>query len=166
MMHEIEVKPLDPRIGQTIQIPSYATPLAAGMDLPACVEKTTVLEPGECRLISTGLALYIRSPYYMGLIVPRSGLGHKHGIVLGNGCGVIDADFQGELKISCLNRSLAPFTIEPGDRLAQLIFQPVERPNFKIVDTFSEKQVRSQSGFGSTGIRSTFAVPELSDEDA
>ena len=130
--------------------PNYASAGAAGLDLVASIEQEIELLPNAVTLIATGLAIYIRDPNYAGLILPRSGLGHKHGIILGNGLGLIDSDYQGELKISCWNRSEQPYTITPGLRLAQLIFVPVLTPILKEVKEF-ETTTRGEAGFGSTG---------------
>ena len=157
----MEIKILDDRIGSTIPLPCYTTLMAAGLDLAACIDAPMTLAPQQCALISTGLAIYIKDPGYMGLILPRSGLGHKHGLVLGNGSGVIDADYQGELRVSCFNRSQTPYTIEEGDRIAQLIIQPIARPNFVIVSEFTEQQKRIKTGFGSTGVKAIFPQDDV-----
>lgn len=137
-----------------LQAPRFATEKAAGLDLHACISQPLCLAPGDCQLVPSGIALFIRDANYCGLIYPRSGLGHKHGIVLGNGVGVIDADYQGEILISCYNRSPSTYTLEPGIRLAQLIFQPIARPVLQPVITFSESTIRGSGGFGSTGTHS------------
>ena len=139
---------LDPRIQD--QLPSYATPGSAGLDLRACINAPCVLEPGKTELIPTGLAIHIADPAYAALILPRSGLGHKHGIVLGNLVGLIDSDYQGQLFVSCWNRSQTPFTVNPMERIAQLIIVPVARVEFNIVPAFGESE-RGSGGFGSTG---------------
>lgn len=147
----IQVKILDPRIGTDIALPHYGTDSAAGMDLRACIDESFFLQPGECKLIPTGLAIYIQNPAFVGLITPRSGLGHKHGIVLGNLTGVIDADYQGPLMVSLWNRENKAFEILPGDRIAQILFVPVMQAEFEVVDEF-ESSKRGQGGFGSTGV--------------
>lgn len=146
----VQVKILDPRIGDTIPLPSYATQGSAGLDLRACLDQAITLEPGDCQLIPTGLAVYIADPRYAGLILPRSGLGHKHGIVLGNLVGLIDSDYQGPLMISCWNRGQKAFSIEIGERIAQYILVPVMHAQFTLVETFKESE-RAEGGFGHTG---------------
>ncbi len=149
-MH-IQAKIVNPLVEQLQGIPKYQSTSAAGLDLIACIEHPLVLEPGTTQLIGSGIAIYIQDSDYMGVIVPRSGLGHKHGIVLGNTVGIIDADYQGELKLSCWNRSSTPFTIEPGMRLAQLIIQPIKQVGLNWVESFEESE-RGDRGFGSTGL--------------
>lgn len=146
----IQVKILDPRIGTEFPLPRYETPDAAGLDLRACLNEKLNLQPGETHLIPTGISIYIGDPTLAAVILPRSGLGHKHGIVLGNLVGLIDADYQGPLMISCWNRGQNMYTIEPGDRIAQLVFLPIARVNFEIVDEFNESS-RGTGGFGSSG---------------
>lgn len=146
----LQLKLLDPRLGQEIPLPTYATDGSAGIDLRACLAQPLVLEPGQTRLISTGLALYIEDPGLAGMILPRSGLGHKHGIVLGNLVGLIDSDYQGELMVSCWNRGQAPFTVEVGERIAQLVLVPVVQADFTLVTEFAAS-ARAAGGFGSTG---------------
>jgi dUTP pyrophosphatase len=146
----IQLKILDPRIGTTFPLPSYATADSAGLDLRACVDASLVLEAGATILIPTGLSIYIGDPNLAAVILPRSGLGHKNGIVLGNLVGLIDADYQGPLMISCWNRSQVAYTIEPGDRIAQLVFLPIARIQFELVDEFSETS-RGTGGFGHSG---------------
>ena len=131
-------------------MPTYATDGSAGLDLRACLQEDTVLSPGETILIPTGMAIHINDPEFAAVIVPRSGLGHKHGIVLGNLIGLIDSDYQGELLVSCWNRSQTPFTIEVGTRIAQLVFVPVMRVGFQLVEAF-ENTIRGTGGFGHTG---------------
>jgi dUTP pyrophosphatase len=131
-------------------MPAYATAGSAGMDLRACIPGPVTLIPGDCELIPTGLAIYIEDPGYAALILPRSGLGHKHGIVLGNLVGLIDSDYQGELMISCWNRGETEFTIERGDRIAQLVLVPIAQMTFSVVEDF-EDSIRGESGFGSSG---------------
>ena len=132
------------------QLPHYATTGAAGLDLRACIDHAIRLNPGETQLIATGLSIHIQDPGYAALILPRSGLGHKHGIVLGNLVGLIDSDYQGPLMVSCWNRSPTVFTLEPMERLAQLVIVPVMQAEFRVVDDFTAS-VRGESGFGSTG---------------
>ncbi len=151
-MTEIELKILDPRLGREIPLPAHATDGSAGMDLRACVEGPLELAPGATALVSTGIAIHLGDPGYAAVILPRSGLGHRHGIVLGNLVGLIDADYQGPLMISCWNRSAAAFTIAPGDRIAQLVVLPVARASFRVVDEFATS-ARGGGGFGHTGRR-------------
>lgn len=150
-MRNIQIKILNPRLGDDIELPHYATDGSAGLDLRACLETTLILGPGETELIPTGIALNIEDPELAAVILPRSGLGHKHGIVLGNLVGLIDSDYQGELFISCWNRGRDSFTIEPGDRVAQLVFVPVVRAAFEMVDEFIASD-RGAGGFGHTGV--------------
>ncbi|MFC0308877.1 dUTP diphosphatase [Gallibacterium trehalosifermentans] len=149
-MKKIDVKILDARIGNEFPLPSYATEGSAGLDLRALIDEKIILQPGETRLIPTGLAIYIADPNLAAVILPRSGLGHKHGIVLGNLVGLIDSDYQGPLMISAWNRSEQPFTIEVGDRIAQLVFVPVVQAEFNIVTDFEQTE-RGNGGFGHTG---------------
>jgi len=146
-MH-IDLKILDPRLAQ--QLPAYATPGSAGLDLRACLEAPLTLAPQACQLVPTGIAIHLCNPGYAALILPRSGLGHKHGIVLGNLVGLIDSDYQGQLMVSAWNRSDRPFTIEPLERLAQLVIVPVVQAQFRVVDAF-EASERGENGYGSTG---------------
>ncbi len=146
---KIDVKILDARLMQ--QLPAYATPGSAGLDLRACLEQPLTLQPGSCELIPTGLAIHLCDPGYAGLILPRSGLGHKHGIVLGNLVGLIDSDYQGQLLVSAWNRSTQAFTIEPMERLAQLVVVPVVQAQFQVVQEFAATSVRGAGGYGSTG---------------
>ena len=146
----IQLKILNPRIGEEIPLPAYATNGSAGLDLRACIEEPLTLAPGETLLIPTGIAIYIADPNLAAMILPRSGLGHKHGIVLGNLVGLIDSDYQGELKISCWNRGQEPFVIQPAERVAQLIFVPVVQSAFEVVNEFIET-ARGEGGFGSSG---------------
>ena len=145
---KIDVKILDTRMRD--QLPHYATTGAAGLDLRACIDHAIRLNPGETQLIPTGLSIHIQDPGYAALILPRSGLGHKHGIVLGNLVGLIDSDYQGPLMVSCWNRSQTVFTLEPMERLAQLVIVPVMQAEFRLVDDFTAS-VRGEGGFGSTG---------------
>jgi dUTP pyrophosphatase len=149
-MQKIQLKILDPRIGKDIALPEYATDGSAGMDLRAALEKTTEISPGETLLIPTGLSIYVEDPNMAAVILPRSGLGHKHGIVLGNLVGLIDSDYQGQLFVSCWNRGDKTFTIEIGDRIAQLVIVPVIQAEFEVVDDF-EKTHRGTGGFGHSG---------------
>jgi len=150
-MRNIQIKIVNPRLGDDIELPQYATDGSAGLDLRACLDDTLELAAGATELIPTGIALNIEDPELAAVILPRSGLGHKHGIVLGNLVGLIDSDYQGEVFISCWNRSGAAFTIQPGDRVAQLMFVPVVRAAFDIVDDFTASQ-RGAGGFGHTGV--------------
>ncbi len=152
MVRKIELKILDERLGKTIPLPTYATPGSAGLDLRACLDRPLTLEPGETALIPTGLAIHIADPGLAAVLLPRSGLGHKHGIVLGNLVGLIDSDYQGEVMVSCWNRGRVPFTIEVGDRIAQMVFVPVVQVSFVQVDQFSPSE-RGEGGFGHTGSR-------------
>lgn len=145
-----EVRILDPRVGRDIPMPTYGTEGSAGLDLRACLDHPVTLAPGDTQLLATGLALHIADPSLAAMILPRSGLGHKHGIVLGNLVGLIDSDYQGELMISCWNRGRDSFTVEPGERIAQLVLVPVVQADFEIVDTFDTSH-RGDGGFGSTG---------------
>ena len=149
-MQKIQLKILDPRIGKEIAMPEYATDGSAGMDLRAALEKTTEIKPGETLLIPTGLSIYVEDPNMAAVILPRSGLGHKHGIVLGNLVGLIDSDYQGQLFVSCWNRGDKDFTIEIGDRIAQLVIVPVIQVEFEVVDDFA-KTHRGAGGFGHSG---------------
>jgi dUTP pyrophosphatase len=149
-MNELQVKLLNPLIGSSIPVPEYSTSGSAGMDLRACIEEPLRLHPGDTILIPTGISIYIEDPGLAALILPRSGLGHKHGIVLGNLVGLIDSDYQGELMISCWNRGADSFNIEQGDRIAQLVIVPVVQARFNIVSEFVETK-RGTGGFGSSG---------------
>jgi dUTP pyrophosphatase len=146
----IQLKILDTRVGTTFPLPRYETTDSAGLDLRACLDAALTLEPGATHLIPTGISIYIGDPNLAAVILPRSGLGHKSGIVLGNLVGLIDADYQGPLMISCWNRGTQAYTIEPGDRIAQLVFLPIARVQFDIVDQFTET-LRGAGGFGSSG---------------
>ncbi len=149
-MSKIELKILDPRIGTEFPLPEYATPGSAGMDLRACLDEPIELNPGETQLLPTGLAIHIGDNQMAATILPRSGLGHKHGIVLGNLVGLIDSDYQGQLMVSCWNRGQTSFTIQPGERIAQLVFVPVVQANFEIVEEFDQSE-RGEGGFGHSG---------------
>jgi dUTP pyrophosphatase len=147
-MHRVDVRILDPRLKSTP--PHYATPGSAGLDLRACIEAPLTLRPGETHLVPTGMAIHLADPGLAAMILPRSGLGHKHGIVLGNLVGLIDSDYQGEIFVSTWNRGDEPFTLNPLDRLAQLVVVPVVQVSFNVVDEF-EQSHRGEGGFGSTG---------------
>ena len=147
-MTNIDLKVLDPRMAE--HLPAYATPGSAGLDLRACITAPLVLEPGQTLLVPTGLAIHIGDPGLAAMILPRSGLGHKHGIVLGNLVGLIDSDYQGPLMVSCWNRSHTAFTLQPMERLAQLVIVPVVQASFRRVQEFGASD-RGESGFGSTG---------------
>jgi dUTP pyrophosphatase len=149
-MTTIDVKVLDPRLAG--HLPGYATPGSAGLDLRACLASPLLLEPGQTQLIPTGLAIHIGDPGLAAMILPRSGLGHKHGIVLGNLVGLIDSDYQGPLMVSCWNRGAASFTVQPMERIAQLVIVPVVQAAFRVVREFGASQ-RGEGGFGSTGQR-------------
>ncbi len=149
-MRKVQVKVIDKRIGNEFPLPRYATVGAAGMDLRACLDASITLKPGETQLIPTGIAIYLGDPGLAAMILPRSGLGHKHGIVLGNLVGLIDSDYQGQLFISCWNRGNDVFEVNVGERIAQLAFVPVVQVNLEVVDEFEESQ-RGGGGFGHTG---------------
>jgi dUTP pyrophosphatase len=147
----VELKILDPRIGNDIPSPDYATTGSAGMDLRACLKTPLDMQPGETHLIPTGIAIHIADAGFAALVLPRSGLGHKHGIVLGNLVGLIDSDYQGQLMVSCWNRGHDPFTIQVGERIAQLVIVPVVQAHFKLVQEFAVSSVRGSGGFGHSG---------------
>jgi len=147
-MNSIDLKILDPRMAEVL--PAYATPGSAGLDLRACLDRPLVLEPGRSELIPTGIAIHIGDPGLAAMILPRSGLGHKHGIVLGNLVGLIDSDYQGPLMVSCWNRGNVAFTVQPMERIAQLVIVPVVQASFRVVNEFGASQ-RGEGGFGSTG---------------
>lgn len=151
-MHKIDVKILDDRIGKEFPLPEYATPGSAGMDLRACLPDQLTVEPGETHLVPTGIAIHLADPSICATILPRSGLGHKKGIVLGNLVGLIDSDYQGELMVSVWNRGQETYQIQPGERIAQLMILPVIQAQFEIVDDFSQSE-RGQGGFGSSGTK-------------
>ncbi len=151
-MKSIQLRILDPRLGHEFPRPDYATDGSAGIDLRACLDQTLTLDPGLCELIPSGMAIHISDPELAAVILPRSGLGHKHGIVLGNGVGLIDSDYQGQVMVSCWNRGTAAYTIEPGDRIAQMVFVPVVQADFEVVEEF-EPSDRHTGGFGHTGSR-------------
>jgi len=149
-MHKVQIKVMDKRIGNEFPLPNYATAGAAGMDLRACLDEPIMLKPGETQLIPTGIAIHLGDPGLAAVILPRSGLGHKHGIVLGNLVGLIDSDYQGQLFVSCWNRGSEPFEMNIGERIAQLVFVPVVQASFEVVDEF-EQSHRGEGGFGHTG---------------
>jgi len=149
-MEKLQVRILDPRIGNEIPLPEYATGGSAGLDLRACLASAVTLAPGQTELIPTGLSIYIENPSYAAMLLPRSGLGHKHGIVLGNLVGLIDSDYQGQLMVSCWNRGEASYTINIGERIAQMVIVPVVQTQFEIVDEFAAT-ARAEGGFGHTG---------------
>lgn len=152
MHHVLQVKTLDPRYGAEWDLPAYATEHSAGLDLRAALDAPLTLQPGDAALVPSGLSIHIANPALCAVILPRSGLGHKHGIVLGNGTGLIDADYQGPLMISAWNRGAAAYTIVPGDRIAQLVLLPVVHASLQVVDTF-DQSARGAGGFGHTGVR-------------
>ncbi|WP_415879128.1 dUTP diphosphatase [Methylomonas sp. TEB] len=149
-MKKIQLKVLDPRLGREIALPAYATHGSAGLDLRACLDQALTLQPGETALIPTGLAIHIDDPHLAAVLLPRSGLGHKHGIVLGNLVGLIDSDYQGQVFISCWNRGNSAFTVEIGERIAQMVFVPVVQAEFECVAEFDESH-RGSGGFGHSG---------------
>jgi deoxyuridine 5'-triphosphate nucleotidohydrolase len=148
--HPLKVRILDPRIGGEFPLPAYATAGSAGLDLRACIDADLVLEPGKAELIPTGLAIYLQDPGLAAVVLPRSGLGHKHGVVLGNLVGLIDSDYQGHLMVSCWNRGREPFTIRPGERIAQLVVVPVVQVELEVVEDFAAT-ARGGGGFGHSG---------------
>lgn len=152
-MQSVQLKILNPKIGTdpNFPLPTRATDGSAGIDLRACIDEPIAIKAGQCQLVGTGIAVYISDPNYAGLILPRSGLGHKHGIVLGNLVGLIDADYQGELMVSVWNRSDTDFTLNPAERMAQYVVVPVARPTFTVVSEFSDASERGAGGFGSSG---------------
>ncbi len=150
MFDRLQVRILDPRIGSQWPLPSYATAHSAGMDLRACLDAPLTLEAGASQIVSSGVAIHIGDPSVAAVVLPRSGLGSKHGVVLGNLVGLIDSDYQGPLMLCCWNRSSSAYTIEPGERIAQLVLMPVFRPAFEVVDSFAMSE-RGAGGFGHTG---------------
>lgn len=152
MNTQVELKILDPRVGTEFPLPEYATSGSAGLDLRACLDQAVTLEPGNTELLPTGIAIHMQDPGMAAVILPRSGLGHKHGIVLGNLVGLIDSDYQGQLFVSCWNRGDTTFVVEPGERIAQLMFVPVIQAGFEIVTEFMGSE-RGEGGFGSTGTK-------------
>jgi len=149
-MRKLEVKILDPRIGRDMELPRRATSGSAGLDLRACLDTPLTLEPGQTHLVPTGIAIHLGDPGLAAMLLPRSGLGHKHGIVLGNLVGLVDSDYQGQVMVSMWNRSERAFTIQPGDRIAQLVVVPVVQVEFEVVEEFAAS-ARGAGGFGSTG---------------
>ncbi|HEX5339693.1 MAG TPA: dUTP diphosphatase [Gammaproteobacteria bacterium] len=149
-MHSIQLKILDPRIGTEFPLPQYATEGSAGLDLRACLKQPLILAPGDSELVPAGIAIHIADSGFAALLLPRSGLGHKHGIVLGNLVGLIDSDYQGEVRISCWNRSREAFTIQPGERIAQMVILPVVQASFEVVQDFEQSR-RGSGGFGHSG---------------
>lgn len=149
-MRSIELKVLDSRIGDSIPLPHYATDGSAGLDMRACIDEAIVVEPGATILVPTGIAIHIGDSGLAAVLLPRSGLGHKHGLVLGNLTGLIDSDYQGQVFVSCWNRSATAYEISPGERIAQMVFVPVEQVKFSVVDEFDESE-RGAGGFGHSG---------------
>jgi dUTP pyrophosphatase len=149
-LRSIDLKILDPRVGGTIPLPHYATDGSAGLDMRAVIDETLTIAPGETQLVSTGLAIHVKDPSLAAVLLPRSGLGHKHGLVLGNLTGLIDSDYQGQVFISCWNRSSKPYAIQPGERIAQMVFVPVEQVRFNVVEDFTDSE-RGAGGFGHSG---------------
>ena len=152
MKHVLQIKVLDPRFGGEWPLPEYATPASAALDLRAAIDAPLTIEPGPAELVPSGIAIHLADPGLCALVLPRSGLGHKHGLVLGNGTGLIDADYQGPLMISVWNRGREAFTMAPGDRIAQLVVMPIVRVALDVVDAF-EDSARGAGGFGHTGLR-------------
>ena len=146
----LQVRILDARVGRELPLPHYATPGSAGLDLRACLDAPLTLQPGEARLVPTGIAIHLEDPGLAAVLLPRSGLGHKHGIVLGNLVGLIDSDYQGQVMVSCWNRGQAPFTVEPGERIAQMVVVPVVQVELAVVEEFTASD-RGAGGFGSSG---------------
>ncbi len=149
-LRSIQLKILDPRIGESIPLPEYATEGSAGLDLRACIDEALAVAPGQTVLVPTGIAIHIGDAGLAAVLLPRSGLGHKHGLVLGNLVGLIDSDYQGQVFISCWNRSQAAYEVQPGERIAQLVFVPVEQVSFEVVSEFSDSR-RGSGGFGHSG---------------
>ena len=149
-MRTIELKILDPRVGDSIPLPHYATDGSAGMDMRACIDEPLTVAPGETVLVPTGLAIHVSDPALAAVLLPRSGLGHKHGLVLGNLTGLIDSDYQGQVFISCWNRSSKSYEVQPAERIAQMVFVPVAQVEFRVVDEF-ETSARGAEGFGHSG---------------
>ncbi len=149
-MRRIELKILDPRIGDSVPLPHYATDGSAGLDMRACIDEALTVQPGETTLIPTGLAIHIGDASLAAVLLPRSGLGHKHGLVLGNLTGLIDSDYQGQVFISCWNRGAKSYSVQPGERIAQMVFVAVEQVDFDVVDEFGDSD-RGSSGFGHSG---------------
>jgi dUTP pyrophosphatase len=151
-VHRLKVRILDERIGNSIPLPAYATDGSAGLDLRACLDEPLLLEPGQAHLVPTGLAIHLDDPGLAAVLLPRSGLGHKHGVVLGNLVGLIDSDYQGQVMVSTWNRGSHPYTIQPGERIAQMVIVPVVQAALEIVDSFEESE-RGAGGFGSSGTK-------------
>lgn len=151
-MHRLKVKVLDPRVGDSIPLPRYATGGSAGLDLRACLDEPLLLEPGQTHLVPTGIAIHLDDPGLAAVLLPRSGLGHRHGIVLGNLVGLVDSDYQGQVMVSVWNRGHHPFTVEPGERIAQMVIVPVVQVVLEVVGSFEESE-RGGGGFGSSGRR-------------
>jgi dUTP pyrophosphatase len=151
-MKKIQLKLIDKRLGNKFPMPEYATPGSAGMDISACLDESVEIKPGETTLIPTGFAIHVEDTGLAAVLLPRSGLGHKKGIVLGNLVGLIDSDYQGQVYVSCWNRGHESFTMNPGDRIAQMVFMPVVQAAFEIVDEFDESH-RGEGGFGHTGVQ-------------
>ena len=149
---KLQVRVLDPRIGREYPLPQYATSGSAGVDLRACIDAPLEMKPGDTQLIPSGIAIHLADPGYAAIVLPRSGLGHKHGIVLGNLVGLIDSDYQGQIFVSCWNRGQTTFTIQPGERIAQLVVVPVVQVEFEVVNEFSASE-RGAGGFGSSGTK-------------
>ena len=149
-MRSIELKILDPRVGDSIPLPHYATEGSAGLDMRACIDEALTVNPGETVLVPTGLAIHVSDPALAAVLLPRSGLGHKHGLVLGNLTGLIDSDYQGQVFISCWNRGSGAYEVQPGERIAQMVFVPVEQVEFNVVEEFDTSN-RGAGGFGHSG---------------
>jgi len=149
-MHRLKVRILDPRVGASIPLPAHATPGSAGLDLRACIDAPLTLGPGQAELVPTGLAIHLDDPGLAAMLLPRSGLGHKHGVVLGNLVGLIDSDYQGQLMVSAWNRGSTPYVIQPGERIAQMVIVPVVQAEFDVVEEFAASR-RGEGGFGSSG---------------
>lgn len=149
-MRRIELKIMDPRVGDSIPLPHYATDGSAGLDMRACIDEAITVAPGETVLVPTGIAIHVADPKLAAVLLPRSGLGHKHGLVLGNLTGLIDSDYQGQVFISCWNRSSKSYDVQPGERIAQMVFVPVEQVEFRVVDEFDASD-RGAGGFGHSG---------------
>jgi len=149
-LRSIELKILDPRVGDSIPLPHYATDGSAGLDMRACIDEAITVAPGETVLVPTGIAIHVADPSLAAVLLPRSGLGHKHGIVLGNLTGLIDSDYQGQVFISCWNRGSGSYDVQPGERIAQMVFVPVEQVEFRVVKEFDESD-RGSGGFGHSG---------------
>jgi len=149
-VHKLKVRVLDPRVGDSLPLPTHATPGSAGMDLRACIDAPLTLAPGQAELVPTGIAIHLDDPGLAAMLLPRSGLGHKHGVVLGNLVGLIDSDYQGQLMVSAWNRGSAPYVIQPGERIAQMVIVPVVQAECVVVEDFSASE-RGEGGFGSSG---------------